>query len=538
MPSPCSGTLHAHQRPLANFARCRATAVDPAPSLSHPRATHVLSHVLSRRRRASPPAAKARLLGASPSFVVYPLCVLCPVSVPRVFACLVSLRASLLPAFFRTSIASRPTGFCCGAVSASLLVVSAWRLCFLRCPLLAQTLSLARPGVAQVTCDAPLSFCPRSPRHAHPSSPAEVSAALAAAVPPAFRRVQCRGAAFVGRLPARRHLFFVCDPAQSPSKCAVRRHRPTPCESLWCLRCCLPAVPVRPAAARRACSGGQRSASRTRPFATRSATLSASCHSAFSHAEAGVLWSLSIPWLAVLGRVVPAGCARQHSCGSQVPARASAASLGLMARPPRRRARHTLQALCCRLALRTPLRPLQSSLPCICGARRHAMRGPPTMAALLARKLGTHTHRGGADPVTAPRGDDTASFAWRERKAARRCLGTVARAFAQGSAKDRGGFSGRRAVQEGCWRQRFHSTETRGEPHTPKLRHGRHRERQVRGPENAEGVQCAPRHASPARSAVRRVALRAAAVLRPGAGCHARADSADRHRPCLLALPP
>ncbi|KAH8614952.1 hypothetical protein ERJ75_000635900 [Trypanosoma vivax] len=54
-------------------------------------------------------------------------------------------------------------------------------------------------------------------------------------------------------------------------------------------------------------------------------------------------------------------------------------------------------------------------------------------------------------------------------------------------------------------------------------------ERQVRGRENAEGVQCAPRHASPARSAVRRVALRAAAILRPGAGCHARADSADRH---------
>ncbi|KAH8603903.1 hypothetical protein ERJ75_001774500 [Trypanosoma vivax] len=125
------------------------------------------------------------------------------------------------------------------------------------------------------------------------------------------------------------------------------------------------------------------------------------------------------------------------------------------------------------------------------------------MAALLARKLGhAHAWRRGRPCHSAVRGRHGVGRV-AERKAARRCLGTVARAFAQGSARDRGGFRWPRAVREGCWRQRFHSTETRGEPHTPKLRHGRHRDRQVRGPENAEDVQCAPRHASPARSAVR-----------------------------------
>ncbi|KAH8612318.1 hypothetical protein ERJ75_000901700 [Trypanosoma vivax] len=99
-------------------------------------------------------------------------------------------------------------------------------------------------------------------------------------------------------------------------------------------------------------------------------------------------------------------------------------------------------------------------------------------------------------------GDDTASVAWRERKAARRCLGTVARAFAQGSARDRGGFRWPEGGAKGCWRQRFHSTETVAN-HTHRNCVTEDTGRQVRGRENAEGVQCAPRHASPARSAVR-----------------------------------
>ncbi|KAH8612338.1 hypothetical protein ERJ75_000900500 [Trypanosoma vivax] len=186
---------------------------------------------------------------------------------------------------------------------------------------------------------------------------------------------------------------------------------------------------------------------------------------------------LSIPWLAVLGRGVPAGCARQRSCGSQVPARPL----------PRRLFSWRVHLAgvhgtrCRRCVVGSPFarRSDHCRSPSRASAEPAATRcaGRPTMAALLARKLG-HAHAWRRGPTLSQRraGDDTASVAWRERKAARRCLGTVARAFAQGSARDRAGSGGRRAVQEGCWRQRFHSTETRGEPHTPKLRHGRHRD--------------------------------------------------------------
>ncbi|KAH8604427.1 hypothetical protein ERJ75_001719100 [Trypanosoma vivax] len=126
------------------------------------------------------------------------------------------------------------------------------------------------------------------------------------------------------------------------------------------------------------------------------------------------------------------------------------------------------------------------------------------MAALLARKLG-HAHAWRRGPTLSQRraGDDTASFAWRERKAARRCLGTVARAFAQGSARDRGGFrwpegGARRMLaaalsqHRDAWRTTHTETASRKTPGAAGAR-----------TENAEGVQCAPRHASPARSAVR-----------------------------------
>ncbi|KAH8614418.1 hypothetical protein ERJ75_000689200 [Trypanosoma vivax] len=249
---------------------------------------------------------------------------------------------------------------------------------------------------------------------------------------------------------------------------------------------------------------------------------------------------LSIPWLAVLGRVCPQAARANTAAGRRCQRAPSAASLVLMARPPRRRARHTLQALCCRLALRTPLRPLPFSLPCICGARRHAMRGRPTMAALLARKLG-HAHASRRGPTLSQRraGDDTASFAWRERKAARRCLGTVARAFAQGSARDRGGFrwpegGARRMLaaalsqHRDAWQTHTHRNCVTEDTGSGRCAEQRTLRRPVRAATRVAGSLC--------REAASHCARQRSCGQAQDA-THAR-TALTVTRPCLLALPP
>ncbi|KAH8612337.1 hypothetical protein ERJ75_000900700 [Trypanosoma vivax] len=437
MPSPCR--RHASRAPKTTCKLCpvRATALIPRPPSHILGATHVSAMCCRGAAVRRPRAAKARLLGASPSFVGIPFGFVPGLGAARV-RCLVSLRASLLPAFFRTSIASLPTGFCCGAVSASLLVVSGLAFVFPSVPAGRSDplASEARGGAGHVR--RPLSFCPafassRSPKQSGRSVRCPLCGSSC------LRRVQCRGAAFVGRLPARRHLFFVCDPAVS----FEMRSPATPAHALRSLL--VPALLL----ARGACSSsGCTSRLLRRPaFCFQDTPFCYAFGDAFRQLPQRLfarrgrrpVVPLSIPWLAVLGRGVPQA-ARQRSCGSQVPARALCRVACLMARPPRRRARHTLQALCCRLALRTPLRPLPFSLPCICGARRHAMRGPADDGCAAGPQAWARTRiAAGADPVTAPCGGRQ-SVAWRERKAARRCLGTVARAFAQGSARDRGGF--------------------------------------------------------------------------------------------------
>ncbi|KAH8612353.1 hypothetical protein ERJ75_000898400 [Trypanosoma vivax] len=275
-------------------------------------------------------------------------------------------------------------------------------------------------------------------------------------------------------------------------------------ESSWCPLRCLPAVPVRPAAARRACSGGQRSASRTRPFATRSATLSASCHSAFSHAEAGVLWSLSPyrgwPCLA-------ASCRRLRATTqlrSQVPARALcrvAWSHGASTSPA-----CTAHAAGVVLSARpSHAAPTTAVLPPVhLRSPRHAMRGPADDGCAAGPQAWAGTRiAAGADPVTAPRGGRHGVVRVARAKGRAALPWDSGARVRPGQRQGQSRFEWTEGGAEGCWRQRFHSTETRGEPHTPKLRHGRQREREVRGREDAEGVQCAPRHASPARSAVR-----------------------------------
>ncbi|KAH8604433.1 hypothetical protein ERJ75_001718900 [Trypanosoma vivax] len=442
------------------------------------------------------------------SFLCVPLCF-------RPSSARPSLRAYWL--LLRRGFRLPPRGFCLAFVFPSV-------------PAAAQTLSLARPGVAQVTCDAPLSFCPRSPRHAHPSSPAEVSAALAAAVPPAFRRVQCRGEAFVGRLP-RAATFSSC--AILPSLLHNAQSGDTGPRLAILLGACVAACPrclfvqrlhVAPAPEASVLLPGHALLLRVRrrfppaataPFRTpRPASCGPSLHT-------------------VVGRAWPRRARRLRATTQLRVAGASARplppSLGLMARPPRRRARHTLQALCCRLALRTPLRPLQSSLPCICGARRHAMRGPPTMAALLARKLGqAHASRRGRPCHSAARGTTrrrsrgasarprgAALGQWRARSP-RAAPGQSRVQVAEGGAKkDAGGsaFTAQRRVANHTHRNCV--TEDSGSGRCAD-------ERTLRRP-----VRAATRVAGSLCREARRTARGSGLAARRR--CHARADSADRH---------
>ncbi|KAH8612354.1 hypothetical protein ERJ75_000899000 [Trypanosoma vivax] len=211
---------------------------------------------------------------------------------------------------------------------------------------------------------------------------------------------------------------------------------------------------------------------------------------------------LSIPWLAVLGRVCPqaaranaaAGrrCQRalcrvacSHGASTSPACTAHAAGVVLSARPSHAA---PTTAVLPPVHLRSPPPPMRGPADDGCAA------GPQTWARTRMAA--------GADPVTAPCGGRHGVGRVAERKAARRCLGTVARAFARAAPGTEAGSGGRRAVQRMLAAALSQHRDAWRTTHT-KLRHGRHRDRQVRGRENAEDVQCAPRHASPARSAVR-----------------------------------
>ncbi|KAH8614913.1 hypothetical protein ERJ75_000639800 [Trypanosoma vivax] len=508
MPSPCSGTLHAHQRPLANFARCERRPLIPRLPLSHPRC-HARSQPCVV---AAPPCVAPRCESTSARRLAFfrrvaplrfvPGLGAARVRVPRFSACLFA--SGLLPhvhrfasywLLLRRGFRLPPRGFCLAFVFPS---VPAGR---------SDPLASEARGGGRLRATH---HCPSARVRLvtpHPSSPTEVSACLACC------GSSCLSPRAVSRRSVRRALARSPPPFLRVRSCPVSFEMRSPATPAHALRSLLvPALLL----ARGACSSsGCTSSLLRRPaFCFQDTPFCYAFGDAFRQLPQRLfarrgrcpVVPLSIPCLAVLGRGVPAGCARQHSCGSQVPARALcrvACSHGASTSPA-----YTAHAAGVVLSARpSHAAPTTAVLPPV------HLRSPPPRDARAGRRwlrcwpasLGTHTHGGGGRPChSAVRGTARRPFAWRERKAARRCLGTVARAFAQGSARDRGGFrwpeGGARRMLQAALSQHRDAWRT---THTRNCVTEDARERQVRGAENAEGVQCAPRHASPARSAVR-----------------------------------